>query len=284
MQRILTGVFSAALMIGAAAAQGNNPSTSPAPEPESSTPAPSQGQQRQTAEPQMPVTQGAATKADSAEGPNAAHAGPATRIAPGSVIPAALAKTVDAKKVKVGDQVLAKVTQDLKSNNGQVIMPKDTEMMGRVTQAQPRNKEQKESEVGIAFDRVVMKNGITMTMPMSIQAVIGPENNMPQGNQNNTAGGTETPGPTGTPAGTRPGMGGSSPVPSPSTPSEMPSESQGSTRTRPPITASTQGVIGISNLSLESNASNPAQGSLLTSEKNNVKIESGTMLLLRVDQ
>jgi hypothetical protein len=52
---------------------------------------------------------------------------------------------------------------------------------------------------------------------------------------------------------------------------------------RPQITAQTQGVIGISNLKLEA-ASTPAQGSLLSSEKNNVKLENGTMMLLRVNQ
>lgn len=35
---------------------------------------------------------------------------------------------------------------------------------------------------------------------------------------------------------------------------------------------------------LETAAQNTAQGSVMTSEKNNVKIEKGTMLLLRVSQ
>jgi hypothetical protein len=55
-----------------------------------------------------------------------------------------------------------------------------------------------------------------------------------------------------------------------------------SSNSRPAITAQTQGVIGISNLTLNP-ASTPAQGSILSSEKNNVKLESDTMMLLRVD-
>jgi hypothetical protein len=51
---------------------------------------------------------------------------------------------------------------------------------------------------------------------------------------------------------------------------------------RPPITGNTQGVVGISNLKLEA-APSTAQGSVLSSEKNNVKVESGTMLLLKVN-
>jgi len=41
--------------------------------------------------------------------------------------------------------------------------------------------------------------------------------------------------------------------------------------------------VGISNLKLEA-AQNAAQGSLMSSDKNNVKLESGTFLLLRVNQ
>ena len=52
---------------------------------------------------------------------------------------------------------------------------------------------------------------------------------------------------------------------------------------RPPINGQTQGVVGISNLNLSPN-SNAQTGSTLTSDKNNVKLESGTMLLLRVNQ
>jgi hypothetical protein len=42
-------------------------------------------------------------------------------------------------------------------------------------------------------------------------------------------------------------------------------------------------VIGISGLQL-SGAQDATQGSMMTSEKNNVKLESGTMMLLRVNQ
>jgi hypothetical protein len=42
-------------------------------------------------------------------------------------------------------------------------------------------------------------------------------------------------------------------------------------------------VIGISNLTLAP-PSNGTQGTVMTSDKNNVKLESGTMLLLKVNQ
>jgi hypothetical protein len=199
-----------------------------------------------------------------------------------------LTKTVDAKKAKSGDEVVAKVTQDLKTNSGDLILAKDTKVVGHVTEAQARSKEQKESQLGIAFDRAVMKNGGEMQMPMSIQAIIGPQNNNPtaggndQGSAPSASAGQTAAGNAG-----RPGMGGSTPPPAPSPSaagSNVPPDAQAGTNTPGPITTQTQGVVGISNLKLEAAGQSLTQGSVVTSEKNNVKLESGTMMLLRVNQ
>lgn len=234
-----------------------------------------------------------------AQPPNTAAANPAqttakTRVAPGSVIPVLLTKTVDAKKAKTGDQVIAKVTQDMKTSSGDVLVPKDTEVIGHVTEAQRRNKEQKKSDLGIAFDHAVLK-GEQMQMPMSIQAVIAPPSNNPSNaganDQNAPTPGGGAPGaPSGGQSpmggGSRPGgMSGSTPTAQSNYPQGGGDETQNQTQTnsRPPINGQTQGVIGMSNVTLESTAQNNAQGSVLTSEKDNVKIEKGTLMLLRVN-
>lgn len=213
------------------------------------------------------------------------------RFAPGTVIPVELTKAVDAKKAKSGDGVEARVTQDLKAGNGQVIVPKDTKVVGHVTEAQPRNKEQKESQVGIVFDRAVMKNGTDVSMPMSIQAIISPTALNPNSNSGATATGRSTePSPSaGMPgnAGGRSTGAGSSGSPSSVSPSaaggEAPAEAPPATGQQPPITASTQGVVGISNLKL-SPTQDAKTGSVVSSEKSNVKLDSGTFMLLRVNQ
>jgi hypothetical protein len=64
----------------------------------------------------------------------------------------------------------------------------------------------------------------------------------------------------------------------------IPSDAQSGTSSRPPITAQTEGVIGISDLKLTPTAPAANQGSVVSSEKNNVKLESGTLMLLRVNQ
>ena len=281
MRSIFAPMFSVALLLGVVLAQ-----QTPAPTPDTQTPR-SDEQPSQPAQSSQPSAQSPATQSQSSN---------QLRIAPGSVIPVQVTKTVDAKKAKTGDEVVATVTQDMKTTNGDVLVPKDTKMIGHVTGAQARNKEQKQSELAIAFDKAVVK-GDSMQLPMSIQAVIAPPTN-----SNNAAAGAPEQAPaqpasagagsTGSPmGGGRSGSSGSSPsAPSASAPqSNYPpsggaSDAGAQSGARPQINGNTQGVIGMSDVQLQAGSQNSQQGSVLTSEKNNVKIEKGTMLLLRVNQ
>lgn len=258
MKTLLAGIIFASIMLCACAvAQDATPApTSPAP----------QAQPAQTAP----------------AGSTPANASP--RIAPGSVIPVQLTKSIDAKKVKAGDEVEAKVTQDMKAGNGEVIVAKDTKVVGRVTEAQARNKEQKESQLGIAFDRAVMKSGGDVNLPMSIQAIIAPSYLNPTNSSGGEAAGqpqsTSGGAPQGNPNPRGGNAGGAQASAAPPT-SAGPTEDKSANAARQPITGNTQGVLGIPNLKLST--ADTAQGSVVSSEKNNVKLESGTMMLLRVN-
>jgi hypothetical protein len=206
------------------------------------------------------------------------------------VIPVELTKSIDAKKVKAGDEVVAKVTMDLKTNSGEMVVPKDTKIVGHVTEAQTRSKEQKDSQVGIIFDRAVMKNGGEMQMPMSIQAIIAPQ--APSSGNANNGNGQSTPAPAANASGASsnggraPGMGGAPPPPpNPSTGSNTSTDdSSTEANGHEPITGKTEGVVGLRDLKLATTATAASQGSVVSSEKNNVKLESGTFMLLRVNQ
>jgi hypothetical protein len=220
------------------------------------------------------------------------QAAKAPRIAAGSVIPVQLTKTIDAKKVKAGEEVDVKVTQDMKAENGQILMPKDTKIVGHVTEAQARTKEQKESQLGITFDHAVLKEGGNMPLPASIQAVIVPPSQNPE-NANAGGGGMAAPSAVpggGSAPGGRSGMGGTPQQPAPSSyptgnnqPNSSESNNAPATNANQPITAKTQGIVGVSNYKL-STPGDVTQGSVVSSEKSNVKLESGTVLLLRVNQ
>src|ERR1700746_1924458 len=117
MKNVLITIFSGALMLGVAVAQDSaTPPPSPSSEPQTSAPAQPSSQPQPSAQaPQAQSSQG---------GGNATPAGAPKRIAPGNVIPVELTKTVDAKKAKTGDEVLAKVTRDMKTSTGEVLVPK----------------------------------------------------------------------------------------------------------------------------------------------------------------
>lgn len=276
MRNVVSAIFFVALLCAAALAQNASPASGAAAGTSQQQPATPAGQQASGTE--------ASTAANSSQPQNKP-----LKIAPGSVIPVQLAKTVDAKKARTGDEVVATVTMDMKTSGGDVLVPKDSKILGHITEAQARNKEQKESELGIAFDHAVVK-GDQMALPMSIQAVIAPQTNnpgAPGGNDTGTSAGA-SPSPS-TGGGHSGSMGGSNPQSSSPQAQNYPpgagaADSQPQAGARPPITGNTQGVIGMPDVKLEAGAQNPTQGSVMTSENNNVKIEKGTMLLLRVNQ
>jgi hypothetical protein len=249
MNRVLITIFAVALLCGSLMAQ--------APQPNSAN---------------MPQTQ-------STGQPAAPPASTPPRLAPGSILPAQLSKSIDAKKAKAGDEIVAKVTQDLRSNTGAVIVPKDTQIIGHITESRARSKEQKESQLAIVFDHAVLKSGETMQMPMSIQAIIAPRNS---GNSASNPG--SEPGGASPSLGGRPGpMGGTAPTASvPKAPADTSSNGSAQGQGQPPISGNTQGVVGIENLKLAA-AADAKQGSVVSSEKSNVKLDDGTLLLLRVN-
>jgi hypothetical protein len=258
MKMLFAGIVSAAMLCGFSSAQDTTPT------------------QPDAVSPQL-AGQSTGTR------PNAAP-----RIAPGSVIPVQLTKGIDAKKAKTGDAIEARVTQDMKTGSGEIVVPKDTKVVGHITEAQARSKDHKESQVGIAFDHAVMKDGDDVALPMSIQAVIAP----PNSNANNNAGSESAGQPAAAPnyggsqgssVGRSGGMGSGTQTQSTNAPaSSESSPSQTAANAREPITGNTQGVVGIANLKLEM-ADDAAQGSVVSSEKNNVKLETGTMMLLKVN-
>jgi hypothetical protein len=228
--------------------------------------------------------------------PNAAQptAQPAQtpRLAPGSVIPIQLIKGLDAKKAKTGDEVEGRVTLDLKAQNGIVIVPKDTKVMGHVTEAQAHTKDQKESQIGIAFDHAVTTDGRDIAVPASIQAIVSQEAlNASNNNANassSSAGAASSDSSPSTSASARPGSGGgmsnnrpASTASASDSGSSSSSASSAGNHPNQPITGNTQGVVGIADMQLA--AAQGTQGSVVSSDKKNVKLDSGTLMLLRVN-
>ncbi len=205
------------------------------------------------------------------------------QIAPGTALPVELSKSLDAHKNKPGDPVNAKIVQDLLSN-GRVVIPRDTKVIGHVTEATPKEKGEPGSTLGIAFDKIVMKSG-EIPLNASIQALAKPEQqasavaNEPSNDNYGgpMGGGISGPGTTAGRGGVEAGQVG---APQPAAPdgagnpvSGSPASSAGA------ISAGTQGVVGLKGLSL----SKGNQGSVVTSDSGNVHLDSGTQMILRTE-
>lgn len=85
----------------------------------------------------------------------------------GTSLEAQLQSMLDVKKSKVGDEVVLKTTKTIKQN-GEVIVPKGTQLIGRVTEVQQRTKDNAVSKVGIIFDRI---HGKELDAPFSASIV-----------------------------------------------------------------------------------------------------------------
>jgi hypothetical protein len=84
-----------------------------------------------------------------------------------------LTKSIDAKKARVGDEVSARLIQDFIAN-GQVIGPRGSKIQGHVTEAKAYSKEERESVLGLVFDKLVLRHGVEIPLHAVVQALAPP--------------------------------------------------------------------------------------------------------------
>jgi len=105
--------------------------------------------------------------------PAAAPAPAANAQSKGSYMLVELTRGLTAKKLKPGDKVKAEVAQDVVSH-GKVIIPVETELIGHVTEVCPHDSTNSESRLGIVFDRIVLKHFHDINFQAVVQAVAPP--------------------------------------------------------------------------------------------------------------
>jgi hypothetical protein len=230
-----------------------------------------------------------------------AQAASASRLQSGSTVQAELSKPVDVRKNKPGDEVIAKTTQDVKSD-GKVVLPKGSKIVGKVTQAQARAKGQDESQLGIAFDHAILKDGSQMPVSFAIQAVgssesaasaaVADDSAMMGGNAGGMARGSGSGGAAGSRGGLVGGVGSTAGGAANTTGSVAGSTlhtgnvagANTGTNVAGGLTSTSQGVVGMPGLTLSSVASGTTTaGSMISSSSSNVRLDSGTRMLLRAN-
>jgi len=221
-------------------------------------------------------------------------------LSSGTAMNAALSQPVDAKKNKPGDQVTARTTEATKSE-GKVVIPKGSKLIGHVTECKQRSKEEKESALGIVFDKAILKNGEEVPLNVTIRALAAAQTaaatsagddlsagGAAMGSARASGGGAlggvrSTAGAaTGAVTNTAANAGGvaNGAVNSTVNAAGATRGAVGGLNTAGQLTSNSQGVFGLEGLNLNAAASNSAQGSLITSTSKNVHLDSGTQLLL----
>jgi hypothetical protein len=251
-------------------------------------------------------TSGSAAGSASHSSAASASAGPASLdISSGTTLNADLLTTVDARKNKPGDRVVARTTSDVKQG-GHVVLRKGTKLIGHVTQAQARSKGSSESSLGVVFDQAVMKNGQEAPIHLAIQALaasqsaasaalagddaMGSVGAVSSASSAGRSGGLASgvgstvngaAGATGNAAGNLGRAAGSTVDATARTASSAAGNARGLDAAGQ-LASSSTGVFGLRGLSLNSELSNATQGSVVSSSSQNVHLDSGTQMVLRV--
>ncbi len=90
-------------------------------------------------------------------------------LASNTALAAQLQNSLDARKAKVGDQVVLKTTQAVKQD-GEVVVPKGAKLIGRVTEVQQHTKSNGEARIGVVFDRL-QKGALDMPITATIASI-----------------------------------------------------------------------------------------------------------------
>jgi len=302
-------VLALAISTGAQGTSGNQPAASAQAQTNASASASaSASQEKQATSPKQGSAQSSASGSASAShsaGASAKAGDSSLNLSHDTAINATLLTAVDARHSKPGDQVMARTTQDVKQD-GQVVLRKGTKLMGHVTQAQARSKSNAESSVGVVFDNAVMKGGQQAPIHLGIQALAAAANQTSASMAGDSgmlassgsaagsgrASGGSLLGGTGAAvggvtsgAGTVAGNVGQTANGAVGATTRTATSAAGSTgglNAVGQLTSDSRGVFGLEGLNLNAAASNATQGSVVSSTSHNVRLDSGTQMVLQV--
>jgi len=229
-----------------------------------------------------------------------ANSGGEAKLDGATALVAEFTQSLNSKSAKPGETVKAKVIQDVLAH-GKVLVRRDSKIIGHITESQAGTKDTP-ARLGIVFDKVVLKGGGELEFHGLIEAMAPP---MPSA--------TDAPDLMGPPpmAGGR--YSGSGPQPMGSSSSNASgrgiSSNPGATKEgRPSVSGTTgsstagltsdpgppvspagalsigaHGVFGIPGLRLLHGPSGGATASVVTSVRDNVKLETGTQIVIQVE-
>lgn len=226
-------------------------------------------------------------------------------IGQGTELNATLSKPVDARSAQAGDEVTATVSEDIKSN-GKVLIRKGSKLVGHVTTAHPVSNEKGSadgrggSQLGIVFDRAVLKDGATLPISATVQALAAAESSasMGMGEANAGLGGAGSAagsarsggglvgGVAGGASGAIGGVAGrtgavtSGSVSASNAALSRSAGAVGGLNAAGRLASGSKGTFGLNDIEVSPATSADAKGAILSSAKHNVRLDRGTRMLL----
>ena len=203
----------------------------------------------------------------------------------GSTLRVTLEKPLDARKNKPGDLVIAKASEKGMSN-GHEVLPRGTKIMGHLTRVKAHTKKEPGSVLAIVFDRGILKGNRDLPLRFIIQAIAPdqattiPNMSMTPATAAGSGGGMGpvvgpiTSGPVPDPNAGTPGR-----VESPESPVQSPVDNLSSGGE---LTPGCRGVLRMPGLALA--AQDPSLGSIIVSRNQNIQLDIGTQMMLRVPE
>jgi hypothetical protein len=204
----------------------------------------------------------------------------------GTPINAELNSSIDSKKAKSGDSVVAHTTGVVKSADDRIILPRGTKLVGHIAQASARSKGDNDSAVTIGFDKAILKGGEEMPLSVTIRALAAPANAFAGGPGADSMSGPGSP--SNYPNGSANGGGMNNKPPMSDAPRSYPgaggasteATSSGGTNSSGELAPNSRGVSGLSGLTLSLGGAENAPVSVISSMGKNVHLDGGTRLLL----
>jgi hypothetical protein len=238
--------------------------------------------------------------------PAPAPAHNASGVPQGSTLLAEFANSLNAKKLKPGDRIKAILDQDL-ILGGKLVAKSESKLIGHVTEVRAHSKESPESRLGVVFDKILLKHHQELDFEAVVQAlappaprrsrVDEPDQMLPPPvlsagnvntigrNSNSSSNSNRSTSSSSTLSSSVATMGqvavvGSTPGMSPGNISTV----QPAMLNNKPMSGGTgmHGVYGLKNLNLIASTDAGKQAAVIVSSKSDVKLESGTQIVLLV--
>jgi uncharacterized coiled-coil protein SlyX len=201
---------------------------------------------------------------------------------PVSTLIAVLTSSLESRSATAGQEFTLRTISDVVVD-GQLVIPKGSRVLGHVTEAVTKGKDQPQSELWLVIEKAVRRDGSEVPLQGIIAALAAPQNNSLADDP--TYGMLHSNEPAQSGAGVS-GAASSGVMPASSKASSTASVAtanlKGVMDKRPVLDENSQGAIGYENLSLEWHLIVPPPITVITSKGKNVKLQSGTQMLLRM--